>query len=294
MGELLGIRRLEGRGNLAFSLESSGASVYALTKALNGTAALTSRKGAIAGLNVEQLLRRIERKPLSGGGDFRIGKTPYDTLTVNLKIVNGVANVEDVRMEGAAVGLGLSGTASIPARELDLRGTASLLSAGATVAPGVLPAFELPFMVQGPWNDPIMLPDSAKPAPALRRGRTAARRHAQPRRGGRGPLSHRPADGILCRRHPCPRRREQLRRSQAAPCRPRRSRRRKPSLPPASPHRTRYNPRNKPGFPQNLCLLPCSAALARIRDVHKSRKIGGGRLGRCTPLRLSFPKQISG
>jgi AsmA protein len=171
MGELLGIRRLEGRGNLVFSLESSGASVYALTKALNGTAALTSRKGAIAGLNVEQLLRRIERKPLSGGGDFRIGKTPYDTLTVNLKIVNGVANVEDVRMEGAAVGLGLSGTASIPARELDLRGTASLLSAGPTVAPGVLPAFELPFMVQGPWNDPIMLPD---PQSRLQRSGAAA------------------------------------------------------------------------------------------------------------------------
>ena len=40
-------------------------SVYDLTKALNGTAALTSRKGAIAGFNVEQLLRRIERRPLS-------------------------------------------------------------------------------------------------------------------------------------------------------------------------------------------------------------------------------------
>jgi AsmA protein len=153
MGELLGIRRLEGKGNLAFAIESSGASVYALAKALNGTAALSSRKGAIAGLNVEQLLRRIERKPLSGGGDFRVGKTPYETLTVNLKIVDGVANVEDVRMEGSVVGLGLSGTASIPARDLDLRGTASLLSAG------VLPTFDLPFMVQGPWNDPIMLPD---------------------------------------------------------------------------------------------------------------------------------------
>ncbi len=159
MGELLGIRRLEGKGNLAFAIESSGASVYALAKALNGTATLSSRKGAIAGLNVEQLLRRIERKPLSGGGDFRVGKTPYETLTVNLKIVDGVANVEDVRMEGSVVGLGLSGTASIPARDLDLRGTASLFAANATAAQGVPPAFELPFMVQGPWNDPIMLPD---------------------------------------------------------------------------------------------------------------------------------------
>jgi len=156
LGELFGIRRLEGKGNLAFAIDSSGGSVYALTKGLNGTAALSSRKGAIAGFNVEQLLKRIERRPLSGRGDFRIGKTPYETLTVNLKIVNGIANVEEVRMTGAAVGLGLSGSASIPERELDLRGTASLLSTSSTALP---PIFELPFMVQGSWSAPIMLPD---------------------------------------------------------------------------------------------------------------------------------------
>ena len=66
LGELFGLRRLEGKGNLAFAIESEGASVYELTKALNGTADLFSRKGAITGLNVEHLLRRIERRPLSG------------------------------------------------------------------------------------------------------------------------------------------------------------------------------------------------------------------------------------
>ena len=159
LGDLFGIRRLEGKGNLSFAIDSSGRSVYDLTKGLNGTAGLTSRKGAIAGFNVEQLLKRIERRPLSGGGEFRTGKTPYDTLTVNLKIVQGVANVEDVRMEGPSVGLALTGSASIPERELDLRGTASLLSISASGSSAAAPAFELPFMVQGPWDDPIILPD---------------------------------------------------------------------------------------------------------------------------------------
>jgi AsmA protein len=159
LGDMFGIRRLEGKGNLSFAIDSSGRSVYDLTKGLNGTAGLTSRKGAIAGFNVEQLLKRIERRPLSGGGEFRTGKTPYDTLTVNLKIVQGVANVEDVRMEGPSVGLALAGSASIPERELDLRGTASLLSISASGSSAAAPAFELPFMVQGPWDDPIILPD---------------------------------------------------------------------------------------------------------------------------------------
>jgi AsmA protein len=49
-----------------------------------------------------------------------------------------------------------SGSASIPDRELDLKGTASLVSGtpGAVVA-----TFEMPFMVQGPWDSPLVLPD---------------------------------------------------------------------------------------------------------------------------------------
>jgi AsmA protein len=159
LGDMFGIRKLEGKGNLGFAIDSSGSSVYELTKALNGTAGLTSRKGAIAGFNVEQLLKRIERRPLSGGGEFRTGKTPYEMLSVNLKIVRGIATVEEVRMEGPSVGLAVTGSASIPARELDLRGTASLLTSTAGGVAAAVPAFELPFMVQGPWDDPIMLPD---------------------------------------------------------------------------------------------------------------------------------------
>ncbi len=92
----------------------------------------------------------------SRGGDFRSGKTPFDTLTVNLKVTQGTANVEDVRIEGPTVRLALAGSASIPARDLDLKGIASLLSG----APGAVTAtFELPFVVQGPWDDPLVLPD---------------------------------------------------------------------------------------------------------------------------------------
>src|SRR5262249_1686895 len=93
LGGTFGICRHDGKGHFSFAVDSSGRRVYDLTKGLNGPAGLPSRKGAIAGFNVEQLLKRIERRPLSGGGEFRTGKTPYETLTVNLKIVQGVANV---------------------------------------------------------------------------------------------------------------------------------------------------------------------------------------------------------
>ena len=93
---------------------------------------------------------------MSGAGDFRNGRTPYDRLTIALKLARGIATVEDIRIEGPAVRLLLGGSASIPSRDIDLSGTAQLIAA-ANDAGG---PFELPFVVQGPWDDPVMLPDT--------------------------------------------------------------------------------------------------------------------------------------
>jgi AsmA protein len=167
LGQLFGLHRLEGKGNIAFAVEGGGDSVLGVTRNLNGTASLIGEKGAIAGLNVEQLLRRLERRPLSGGGEFRTGSTPFDKIAMTLKITQGMVTVEDVKIDGSAVRLALAGSASIPERELDLKGTASLVAADRPETA----AFELPFIVQGSWDDPIMLPD---PEALIRRSGAAA------------------------------------------------------------------------------------------------------------------------
>ena len=84
-----------------------------------------------------------------------------------MKVTQGTVSVDEVTIDGTAVKLALAGTASIPARELDLKGTASLVTAS---RPGASP-FELPFIVQGSWDDPIMLPD---PEALIRRSGAAA------------------------------------------------------------------------------------------------------------------------
>jgi AsmA protein len=195
LGQMFGLHRLEGKGNLSFAVEGNGDSVIGITRTLNGTASLIGEKGALAGLNVEQLLRRLERRPLSGGGEFRTGRTPFDKITVALKIAQGMVTVEDVKIDGSAVRLALAGSASIPERELDLKGTAVLVSTERADAT----AFELPFIVQGSWDDPIMLPDpealirrSGAAAPLLnavrdQRARDAARSVIERFMGGQAP-----------------------------------------------------------------------------------------------------------
>src|SRR5216683_2334891 len=164
--ELFGVSKLSGRGNLNVSLVASGSSPFGLAQSLDGTATLTGHDGAISGFNVEQLLKRLERRPLSGSGNFRTGSTPYDNLNIALKFSEGIATAEDVRVEGPAARITLSGTASVPAREYDLKGVASLTS-----VPNAQPGFDLPFVVQGPWDDPLIFPD---PESLIRRSPASA------------------------------------------------------------------------------------------------------------------------
>ena len=164
--ELFGVTKLSGRGNLNVSLVASGSSPFGLAQSLDGTANLTGHDGAIGGFNVEQLLKRLERRPLSGGGNFRSGSTPYDNLTIAVKFSEGIATAQDIRVEGPAARITLTGTASVPAREYDLKGVASLIS-----APNAAPGFALPFVVQGPWDDPLIFPD---PESLIRRSPASA------------------------------------------------------------------------------------------------------------------------
>ena len=83
-----------------------------------------------------------------------------------MKFNDGVATAEDIRLEGPATRLTLTGTASVPTREYDLKGVASLTS-----APNAPPGFDLPFVVQGPWDDPLVFPD---PESLIRRSPGAA------------------------------------------------------------------------------------------------------------------------
>ncbi|GEC55601.1 cell envelope biogenesis protein AsmA [Bradyrhizobium elkanii] len=164
--ELFGINKLSGRGNLNVSLTASGSSPFGLASSLDGTATLNGHDGAIAGFNVEQLLKRLEKRPLSGGGNFRSGSTPYDNLSISVKFADGVATADDIHVESPTAKITLTGTASVPSREYDLKGVASLTSASAGGN-----GFDLPFVIQGPWDDPLIFPD---PESLIRRSPASA------------------------------------------------------------------------------------------------------------------------
>jgi AsmA protein len=155
LGQIFGMHKLEGRGTLAVDVGGSGASVWALTRTLNGTASLNAHDGTLDGINVEQVLRRLEKRPLSGGADLHAGRTQFDQLVLSAKIEQGIVSVADMHLNGPAARLAVTGQASIPARDLDFEGKATLISSETANE------FELPFTVDGSWDEPRILPDAS-------------------------------------------------------------------------------------------------------------------------------------
>ena len=160
--ELFGVGKLSGRGNINVELAASGSSPFGLAQSLDGTAMVTAHDGAISGVNAEELLKRLERRPLSRDSSFRNGSTPFDNLIISVRFADGIATAQDIRIEGPAARISLSGTVSVPMREYDLKGIASLNTGS---------GFKLPFVVQGPWDDPLIFPD---PESLIRRSPASA------------------------------------------------------------------------------------------------------------------------
>lgn len=172
LGEWFGFRRLDGTANLQASIEARGDTMAALARTATGQVTLTAIEGSLQGFNAEAILRRLERRPLAAAGqDARSGRTPYDRISATIRIIGGVAVTTDMVMDGQVVTVRMEGTSQLPVRDLDLRGVATLKrTASASPRPGE-GNFELPFVVQGSWDDPFVLPD---PQILIRRSGAAA------------------------------------------------------------------------------------------------------------------------
>ncbi len=160
LSDIADVKRIDGTGTLEAALVGHGASIHAIAQSLSGDVSMTGSAGAILGLDIAQALRHIEQRPLSGGGELRGGRTPFTSLKAKARIDNGTATLESVAVEGKQVKLSLGGSVSVVQRDLDLKGEASLVGpVPAAGQVGRVP-FELPFIVQGPWDNAYVMPDA--------------------------------------------------------------------------------------------------------------------------------------
>jgi AsmA protein len=140
-----------GRGAARFSIETSGVSPAAAVAALTGTAALEAADGGIAGVNLEEALRRSQRRPIDVARDMRLGGTAFDKLGVSLSVDDGRAQIERGALTSHGVGAELEGLIDLVAQSWALRLNAVQTDAAGEESQN---AAHLTLDIDGPWAAP--------------------------------------------------------------------------------------------------------------------------------------------
>ena len=123
---------LEGRGNVALDVTTTGQTPTVLKKALNGTASLALKDGAFKGVDVAALLRQARAilgsksavEQQAKGGQ----KTDFTELTGSFVIKNGVAHNEDLQAKSPLLRLAGAGDVNIGEGTMDYAAKASLVA----------------------------------------------------------------------------------------------------------------------------------------------------------------------
>ncbi len=121
---------LSGTGNVAFDLNTAGASVDALTAALDGTFDTAFTDGAVNGINIGYQLRRA--KTLLTGQQMPeqadVKKTDFSSLKVSGTLNDGVMSSDDLDLRSPLLRVGGAGTVAVPQELIDYTATIKITS----------------------------------------------------------------------------------------------------------------------------------------------------------------------
>lgn len=158
MKDLVAKDLLEGKGNVTLDIGTRGDTVTAMKKALDGTASLALKDGAIKGINLAQSLRDVKAK--LGQADSTQAanasqKTDFSELTGSFKIANGVARNDDLAMKSPFIRLGGAGDVDVGAGQMNYLARATVVASGEGQGgkdASQLKGLTVPVRVSGPFD----------------------------------------------------------------------------------------------------------------------------------------------
>lgn len=154
LNDTANITRFSGHGTAQFQFEAAGASFAELAHALRGQCQFEISAGSIAGVNLPELARRVEARPLAAALDWRGGRTPFESITGQLTISEGIADIGTVEMTTPGARGLMTGHVFVGERRLLLDATVTSPKASASTVPS-----GFPLKIRGSWDDPIVGPD---------------------------------------------------------------------------------------------------------------------------------------
>lgn len=149
--DLWGRSKVSGLATGSVIMTGNGESFAQIVRNLDGRGQIQINQGDISGIDIEQALRRIEKRPLVSSFEMRNGRTSFETLNASLRVSKGVAAIEDGLLAGKGARVTFAGAAQIPERTLQIDAEATQ-AAGNGAARKDAPQF--PFTISGHWDDP--------------------------------------------------------------------------------------------------------------------------------------------
>ena len=152
---------LEGRGSVTLDVQTGGATVSAMKKALSGNASLALRDSSLKGVNLGELLRKARSlrgsNPPVEQGATPAERTDFTELGASFVIRNGVAHNDDLSAKSPLLRLAGSGDVDIGANSIDYLIKASVVASsggqgGKELAE--LRGVTVPVKVTGPLDAP--------------------------------------------------------------------------------------------------------------------------------------------
>lgn len=150
-----GIMAIEGTGHAALQIESEGATFAAFLGNMNGKARIEIEGGRLRGLNLPAVARALEAGDLTALAPDRRTETGFDLFAAQFVIEDGIAATESVEIEGA--GVKIDGKAEIDLSDASVAGNGAF-EIGSTAEDREEPIV-LPFVISGPLDHPLILPD---------------------------------------------------------------------------------------------------------------------------------------
>ena len=111
LSDLTDFRALDGRMRAAIELHASGVSERAAIATLNGTVQFAVQDGQVRGINIPKMIRGLSTRTLFGWQDIQTESTDFGELWAQLRVVDGRATTEDLRLTSPLVRM--TGTGSV-------------------------------------------------------------------------------------------------------------------------------------------------------------------------------------
>ena len=150
---------LEGRGNVLLDFTTTGNTLSALKKALNGSTEILLKDGAYKGINLAKSFR--EAKAALSLNKSKVqearkeDKTDFTEMKISAQIRNGIATSTDLDAKSPFVRLGGAGTVDIPAGAMDYLAKATVVNtAGGQDSKDLaaLKGLTIPVKINGPFE----------------------------------------------------------------------------------------------------------------------------------------------